>query len=115
MGRDPRLVEVGNRIKNERLRLGMDQKDLAELVHVNEKSVSNWEIGKHSPVDKLPDIATALGVSEIWLWKGERERPDTDNIVKVLEEQVRIQRSLLDELRLIRYEQITRKDGATLE
>jgi len=82
----------------------MDQKDLAEIVQVTEKTVSNWEIGEHSPHRKIGHLSEALGVSEAYLWQGEGDAPDTDSIVKVLEDQLRVHRSILDELRLIRLE-----------
>ena len=41
-GRDPRLAAIGDRIRQRRLALKLDQKDLAGKVGVSEKSVSNW-------------------------------------------------------------------------
>jgi transcriptional regulator with XRE-family HTH domain len=87
----------------------MDQKDLAEIVQVTEKTVSNWEIGEHSPHRKVGHLAEALGVSEAYLWQGEGDAPDSDSIVKVLEDQLRVHRSILDELRLIRLEREDRR------
>lgn len=107
--RDPRLVAVGDRIRRARLALSMDQKDLAEIVQVTEKTVSNWEIGEHSPHRKVGHLAEALGVSEAYLWQGEGDAPDSDSIVKVLEDQLRVHRSILDELRLIRLEREDRR------
>lgn len=100
--RDPRLVEVGARIKQARLQLNLDQKDLAEIVGVTEKSVSNWEKGLFSPHRKIPELAAALGTSETWLWQGAGAQPDTDQLVQVLESNTRLLRAILDELRLLR-------------
>lgn len=100
--RDPRLIEVGSRIKSARLRLGMEQKQLAEILGVNEKSVSNWEIGLYSPHRHIGPLAAALGVSEVWLWQGAGDQPDMDHMVKILEGNNRLLRSILDELRLLR-------------
>lgn len=100
--RDPRLVEVGQRIKRVRLERSLEQKDLAELVDVTEKSVSNWEIGEHSPHRHLGALARALGVSETWLWQGQTEAPDQDQLVKLMERLLDSNRAIHDELRLIR-------------
>lgn len=100
--RDPRLVEVGSRIKMARLRSNMEQKQLAELLGVNEKSVSNWEIGLYSPHRHIGPLAAALGVSEAWLWQGAGDQPDMDHMLKILEGNNRLLRAILDELRLLR-------------
>lgn len=105
-GRDPRLVEVGARIKRGRLGLGLDQKDLAQIVGVTEKTVSNWEIGHYSPHRSIGAISAALNVSESWLWHGTAEAPDQDHVVMLLEEHSRLLRQILDELRLARLDKV---------
>ena len=100
--RDPRLLEVGGRIKRARLAAGLEQKDLAELIGVTDKSISNWEIGLFSPHRSIGALSAALGVSESWLWEGAPEAPSQDQLVQILEKQTRLLQSVLDELRLLR-------------
>lgn len=49
-------------IKRYRERAGMTQNDLAQLLRLNQKAVSQWETGETMPsADKLPALARALG------------------------------------------------------
>lgn len=55
---------------------GMTQKDLAELLHVSDKTVSRWEVGDGAPdLALIPLIAEIFGVACDELLRGER-RPD---------------------------------------
>ena len=55
---------------------GMTQKDLAELLHVSDKTVSRWEVGDGAPdLALIPVIAEIFGVTCDELLRGER-RPD---------------------------------------
>lgn len=45
-----------------RKKAGLTQKQLAEMVEVDQAAVSNWELGKSEPQRKtVPKIANALG------------------------------------------------------
>lgn len=99
--RDPRLVAIGERIKRVRLERSLEQKELAQLVDVTEKSVSNWELGENSPHRHIGLLARALGVSEAWLWQGQSE-PDHDEHLRIAERQLDELRGIREELKLIR-------------
>lgn len=44
---------------------GLTQKQLGDLVEVDQSAVSNWELGKSKPQKKtIPKIAKALGCTE---------------------------------------------------
>jgi transcriptional regulator with XRE-family HTH domain len=94
-------VEVGQRIKRARRAGGLQQKELAQIVGVTEKTVSNWEIGEHSPHRKLADIATALSVSEASLLGSADE-----GLRSLLEEQIQLLHAIHDELRLMRLDRL---------
>ena len=56
--------EIGSRIRRFREDKGMSQKQLADLLHVSNSRVSNWEQGINRPdADILADICKALNVS----------------------------------------------------
>lgn len=40
---------LGERLRNERIRISMYQKDLAELMNVTEDTITNWELNKNIP------------------------------------------------------------------
>ena len=56
--------ELGKRISYFRARKGLSQETLGEKIGVNNKHISNIEIGKSRPsLDSLIEIANALGIS----------------------------------------------------
>lgn len=56
--------EIGRKISAIRKEHGMTQKELAEKLHVTDKSVSKWETGTHFPdIAIMEDLAIALGIS----------------------------------------------------
>lgn len=56
--------EIGARIRKYREQRGLSQKELSEILHVNNSRVSNWEQGINRPdADILADICRALNVS----------------------------------------------------
>lgn len=54
-------VEVGNRIREEREKLGLSQEDLAQQIFVSRQTVSNWETGK-----TYPDVQSLLLLSNLF-------------------------------------------------
>ena len=60
--------EIGSKISAIRKERGLTQKELAEKIHVSDKSVSKWETGMHFPdIAIMEDLAMALGVSVVEL------------------------------------------------
>lgn len=56
--------DIGARIQNKRKELGFTQKELAEKIHVTDKTVSKWETGRHFPdIEIMEDLTMALGIS----------------------------------------------------
>lgn len=63
---------TGNVIRLLRERKGYTQKELAEKLHVSDKTVSKWETGKGFPdISLIESLANALGVSIVELISGE--------------------------------------------
>lgn len=54
---------IGTRIKRARERLRWTQRNLADAVGVNVKSVDNWENGRTSPRSAIGALEDVLGVS----------------------------------------------------
>lgn len=66
------MPDLHSRIKRNRIRLGLSQKDLALKCGVSQPTVANWERGGHIPrQDALRKIAENLGVDSVWLLSGE--------------------------------------------
>lgn len=58
------MKTIAERIVSRRKELGLTQKQLAELLHVSDKTVSRWETGKQIPdALTMQDIARALNMS----------------------------------------------------
>ncbi len=57
-------MTINERIKQHRKKLGITQKEFADMLSVSDKTVSRWEIGNQVPDALLmPDIAKALQIS----------------------------------------------------
>ena len=55
---------IGNRIRQERERLGLKQQDLAHALRVSPQAVSKWERGENAPdISLLVPLARLLGVT----------------------------------------------------
>lgn len=62
---------IGRRIAEAREAVGMSQEDLAERVGVRSATISRYERGAFQPrLDKLAPLASALGTSADWLFRG---------------------------------------------
>ena len=80
------LETVGGRIIAKRKEMGMTQKELAELIHVHERSMLSYELNDVIPYRKIQDIADVLNVSPAWLLHGEKAREEPAEILPVLRE-----------------------------
>ena len=59
-----KVMLLGARIRELRLRAGLSQSDLAKLCYVSRQTVSNWECARTLPdVESLPLVAEALDVT----------------------------------------------------
>ena len=57
------------RLKQLRQKKGLTQKDIADLVHVNRVTYTNWEKGNREPsFENLIKLADSLEVSLDWLF-----------------------------------------------
>lgn len=64
-------VSIGKRIAEARERRGLSQAQLADLVHVTQPTVSDWETGETEPRrNRLDRLASSLGVDIFWLQFG---------------------------------------------
>lgn len=66
-------IKTGKFIKEQRTRMGLTQKQLAEAIGVTDKAVSRWETGKGIPdVSLLIPLSEVLGISVNEILIGER-------------------------------------------
>ena len=66
------MNELGSKIAGKRKDLGLTQTEFADRLSVTRQTVSRWESGTVMPdIDKIPDIASLLGVSCDYLLKDE--------------------------------------------
>lgn len=64
--------KIGEFIKDLRIKQGLTQKQLAEVLNVTDKAVSKWETGRGIPdISLLEPLSTALGISIGELMNGE--------------------------------------------
>ncbi|MBQ2739646.1 MAG: helix-turn-helix transcriptional regulator [Oscillibacter sp.] len=79
-------AKTGALIAEKRKALGLTQKNLAEKLHISDRTVSKWERGAGFPdVSLLEPLADALGLSVLDLIEGERqETPVTEITLRSL-------------------------------
>lgn len=74
-------MKIGKNIKAIRVSQNMEQKDLAEKLHISNKTISSWECDRTEPnIGMFEKIAEALNVTKTELLDGKMS--DTDIIVK---------------------------------
>lgn len=56
-----RIEDIGKRIRQRRLKIGMTQHELAVNLNISPQAISKWELGKNAPdITLLPSLAAAL-------------------------------------------------------
>lgn len=65
---------IAQRIATARKQAGLDQPELADLMHVHFRTIQDWESPKKqaTPWDRLDELAAVTDVSKEWLLHGER-------------------------------------------
>src|SRR5690606_12641488 len=79
-------VKIGNLIAKLRKEKNLTQKNIADALGIQSKTVSKWECGLGCPDLSLwPDLSAILDVDMVQLMEGEitLNRPDSGNIDKV--------------------------------
>lgn len=98
-----RSVEIGERIIQARKELGMKQVELAELIHVAERTMQAYESGEVVPWRKLRDLERILDRPIAWFLHGDAGHDDLreTNVERneLLTELVGLCRQILEEIR----------------
>lgn len=84
MSQDKIDTNVHFRLKQERLRLGVSQSQLAEFVDISLKQVGRWETSIPIPSDKLAKCAE-LGIDVVFVLTGQRASPLTPEEAALLD------------------------------
>ncbi len=72
------LMAMGDRIREQRLKRRLKQRDIANALTLSAQAVSKWERGENAPdISLLPDLATILGVTIDWLLTGPQQPADS--------------------------------------
>ena len=91
--------EIGNRIRKYRKEKGLNQKQLAELIHVSNGRISNWEQGINRPdADILAELCRVLDVSPSLLLgvtlSSEELNDDERNVIRAYRNKPDLQKSV---------------------
>ncbi len=71
------MTQVGQRIRQARMRKRWSQARLAKAANVSQPTVANWENGSHSPREAaLERLSAALQVQRLWLLEGQTNGQD---------------------------------------
>jgi transcriptional regulator with XRE-family HTH domain len=80
----------GERIRDLRDAHAWTQRQLADRLQVDPKTVHNWEKGKDLLGDNLRDLAECFDVSMNYIRYGEREAPDLGELLNVQRQRVAV-------------------------
>lgn len=73
--------KIGVFIKDLRIKKGMTQRQLADILNVTDKAISKWETGRGAPdISLLEPLSITLGVSLSELMNGEKINTENINI-----------------------------------
>ena len=71
-------MKIGKNIKAIRVSQKMEQKELANRLHISNKTISSWECDRTEPnIGMFEKIAEALNVTKMELLEGKKKAPDT--------------------------------------
>ena len=71
-------MKIGKNIKAIRVSQKIEQKELANRLHISNKTVSSWECDRTEPnIGMFEKIAEALNVTKMELLEGRKKAPDT--------------------------------------
>ena len=69
-------MEIGKNIRNVRKELKIGQKELADMLHISDKTVSSWEVGRTEPnMEMIEAMATALKIEKTDIINGKISGP----------------------------------------
>ena len=74
-------MEIGNRLKNARVEIGLTQEKVAEEIGVSRQTVSNWENGKF-----YPDIVSVIKLSDLYSVSLDELLKEDKNMIRHLKE-----------------------------
>lgn len=73
IGLDNKFVSFGERLRSERLRIGMQQLDLADACAVSRKTLSVWEKGEQTPNAAVLSKMASAGIDVLYVVTGQRQ------------------------------------------
>jgi transcriptional regulator with XRE-family HTH domain len=78
---------ISSNIKNQRIKKGLTQKDLAAQLHVTAQAISRWEKGDVEPsLDTIKDMSKIFGISIDELLNGESPKIENEKLEDVVKQ-----------------------------
>lgn len=90
------LQEIGYRLKRQRIRLGLTQKELADVISeksdLSDKQISRFECGENGTrIDKLVDLSIALGKTPDYFLLGiDKSDEDANRRIEQIDEYLKL-------------------------
>ena len=91
------ILKTAERLKNLRKKAGYTQEEVADLLNVDRRTITNIELGnKGCSVDMLMRFSERYGVTVDYLLKGDKEdRQEILNLLDEMQAQIELIRSLM--------------------
>lgn len=68
-------MNIGNRLKEERTRLGYSQEEFAEVASITRRPYAEWESGRTSPTAAQLAALASIGLDVLYVVLGQRSQP----------------------------------------
>lgn len=88
---------IGDRLKEERERLGLNQTDFAAMAGISKNSQFNYEKGERSPDAAYLSAISEAGVDVLYVLTGQRAMPSPDSLSPDEAQVLNSYRSMSDE------------------
>ena len=80
---------LGETIRQIRMEKGLSQQQLAELIHVDRTTITNWETGRRLPdADMLTKISDALSIDVSYLITASLNQNNSPNVIMIDDERI---------------------------
>ena len=80
---------LGETIRQIRMEKGLSQQQLAELIHVDRTTVTNWETGRRLPdAEMLTRISDTLDIDVSYLISASSNQSNTPNVIMIDDERI---------------------------
>lgn len=81
-------IAIGQRLQEERQRLGVNQTVFGGMIGSTRRTVSKWELGESTPPTAMLGRMAAIGIDVFYITTGQRHHPHPENSLSKKEQEL---------------------------